>query len=67
MKVLEKIWRGTCSCARILATAFFAIFPRSRRLIIFGAWAGMRYDDNSRVLFEYFLEHHKEYLLARAQ
>lgn len=29
------------------------LFPRSKKLMIFGAWWGKRYDDNSRYLYEY--------------
>ena len=40
---------------------FFALylsmlFPRDRRTIIFGAWWGNKYDDNSKYLFEYVVK-----------
>lgn len=31
------------------------LFPRNRKLIIFGAWFGDKYDDNSRYFYEYIL------------
>ena len=61
MKVLQKISKGLRTVSELLATALFSLLPRDRRRILFGAWAGMRYDDNSRVLYEYFLQHHPEY------
>ncbi len=33
---------------------------RDMRLWTFGAWSGLRYSDNSRVLYEYVLAHHPE-------
>ncbi|MBO4475123.1 MAG: CDP-glycerol glycerophosphotransferase family protein [Bacteroidales bacterium] len=44
----------------IAAGAFLSIIPRNRRLIVFGAWEGTRYDDNARYLFEYCLSNRKD-------
>ena len=35
--------------------------PRNNNLLIFGAWSGQRYSDNSRALYEYMLANHSEY------
>lgn len=36
-----------------LILLFTRLFPRNRRIIIFGAWWGNKYEDNSRYVFEY--------------
>ena len=36
------------------------ILPRNRELLIFGAWFGEKYDDNSRALFEYVINSRKD-------
>ena len=36
------------------------LFPRDKNLILFGAWFGEKYDDNSRALFEYVLKNRKD-------
>lgn len=36
------------------------IFPRNKKLWIFGAWFGQRYSDNSRAFFEYVNKNHPE-------
>ena len=41
-----------------LAVFFSSIIPKSPNVWVFGAWAGKRYSDNPRYLFEY---------IARAQ
>ena len=33
---------------------------RNKRIWVFGAWEGMKYDDNSKYLFEYVLKYNKE-------
>ena len=43
-------------CIVIMHVAILLItktLPRNRKLLIFGAWFGQKYDDNSRALFEY--------------
>lgn len=37
-----------------------ALLPRKRRMMVFGAWFGQKYDDNSRALFEYVLKERKD-------
>ena len=55
MKVFLKL-KGTLeSLGRILVKALLFPIPRNRHLVVFGAWAGTRYDDNARVLFEHCL------------
>ena len=36
------------------------LHKRDDHLWTFGAWSGLRYSDNSRVVYEYVLEHHPE-------
>lgn len=36
------------------------LLPRNRKLMIFGAWFGQKYDDNSKALFEYVLNNRKD-------
>lgn len=52
---------------RLIYSIFHAIilfitntFPRNRNLLIFGAWFGEKYDDNSRALFEYVINSRKD-------
>lgn len=52
---LTKIQSTVESLATIAWKSLLSIFPRDRRLIVFGAWSGTKYDDNSRALFEYCL------------
>lgn len=35
---------------------FSMLFPRNKKMIIFGAWFGNKYDDNPRYLYEYLLK-----------
>lgn len=37
-----------------------ALLPRNRKMMVFGAWFGQKYDDNSRALFEYVLKNRKD-------
>jgi CDP-glycerol glycerophosphotransferase (TagB/SpsB family) len=37
------------------------VFPKSKRVIVFGAWSGKSYSDNSRFLFEHFCEFEAEF------
>lgn len=54
-KVFLKLQWTLCSLGRILLSAIMFLIPRNRHLMVFGAWAGTKYDDNARVLFEYIL------------
>ena len=36
------------------------IIPRNKKMIVFGAWWGNKYDDNSRALFEYTVNNRKD-------
>jgi len=36
------------------------LIPRNRNIWIFGAWYGLKYSDNAKVLFEYVSEHNLE-------
>jgi len=56
MNVVQKIWKGVSTLLRLFVRALFCLIPRSRKRLVFSAWAGKRYDDNSRVLFEYCLQ-----------
>lgn len=44
----------------ILITLLSTLFPRNNKLIVFGAWWGNKYDDNSRALFEYAVNNRKD-------
>lgn len=37
-----------------------SLLPRNRKMMVFGAWFGQKYDDNSRALFEYVLNNRKD-------
>jgi CDP-glycerol glycerophosphotransferase len=39
---------------------FSQFIPKQKNLWLFGAWHGERYSDNSKYLFEYVVENHKE-------
>ena len=39
---------------------FTMVLPRDKRMILFGAWWGNKYDDNSRALFEYTIKNRKD-------
>ena len=39
----------------------FYFFPKNKKVIIFTAWFGKKYADNSRYVFEYMLEKHTDY------
>ena len=37
-----------------------SLLPRNRKMIIFGAWFGQKYEDNSRALYEYVINNRKD-------
>lgn len=39
---------------------FSMLMPRNKKIIIFGAWWGNKYDDNSRALFEYIVKNRSD-------
>ena len=53
--LLDKIQSTFASFATVAWKTLFSLIPRNRRFIVFGAWAGKKYDDNARALFEYCL------------
>ena len=53
--LLDKIQSTFASFATVAWKTLFSLLPRDRRFLVFGAWAGMKYDDNARALFEYCL------------
>lgn len=53
--LLDKIQSTLKTMGRIVWKSVFSLLPRDRNFIVFGAWDGTRYDDNSRTLFEYCL------------
>lgn len=55
--------RAILSFFELLALPLYyliGIFPRNKRLWIFGAWMGQKYSDNSRAFFEYVNKNHPE-------
>ena len=36
------------------------LLPRNRKMMIFGAWFGQKYDDNTKALFEYVINNRKD-------
>jgi len=44
---------------RVLFSYISLLIPRNRRLIVFGAWFGKKYADNSKYLYEYMLKEKK--------
>lgn len=59
-KVIHKIKFRMELCVDTLFLYLTSIFPRNRRIMLFGAWWGNKYDDNSRYLFEYVVKEHSE-------
>ena len=51
--MIGKIVRFICFLAESVIVLFTTLIPRNKKMIIFGAWWGNKYDDNSRALFEY--------------
>ena len=59
-KYLFKLQWTLESFGRIMMKSFLYLIPRNKHLIVFEAWAGTKYDDNARVLFEHFLANRPE-------
>ena len=51
--MIGKLVRFICFLAESIIVLFTTLIPRNKKMIIFGAWWGNKYDDNSRALFEY--------------
>lgn len=51
--MIIKILHGIRFVFNHLLLILSAIFPRDRKMILFGAWIGNKYDDNPRFVFEY--------------
>ena len=47
------LFRGIKVASEHLVMLVTKLLPRNRKMIIFGAWWGNKYEDNSRYLFEY--------------
>ena len=48
-----------------ILTLLITIFiKRDPNLLVFGAWFGQKYSDNSKYLFEYLVGNHKEYKIV---
>ncbi len=57
------IRRAIISFFELLALPLYyliGVFPRNKKLWLFGAWFGQRYSDNSRAFFEYVNKKHPE-------
>ena len=50
--LLDKIQSTFASFATVAWKTLFSLIPRNKRFIVFGAWAGKKYDDNARALFD---------------
>lgn len=51
------------NCLAVLHVALLFItkaIPRNRKYMIFGAWFGLKYDDNSKALFEYIVNNRQD-------
>lgn len=57
---LKKIRHLLISICRIVILYISTLIPRNKKILLFGAWWGNKYDDNPRYLFEYVVKKRKD-------
>lgn len=56
MSVINSTYFFLASLVKNLIMMLSMLMPRNKKIILFGAWWGNKYDDNSRALFEYIVK-----------
>lgn len=61
MKIFVKMYHGIRYVLNHLLLVATSLIPRNKKMIIFGAWGGNKFDDNPRFLFEYVVSNHSDF------
>lgn len=58
-KYIKKCYRGIRDLLMIVSKTIICIVPKDKNLLLFTAWFGERYSDNTMYLYEYLLKENK--------
>ena len=55
LTIRQKIWFSIRTCVYYFINSIFSIIPKKKNLVLFSAWFGQKYIDNTRYVYEYLL------------